>query len=91
MISALSDWLLYLCGALWLAAVLAYRSLLLGELEKEEKEKDWYYAQLQNLTKRIDSLPLTENVTPFSVSLSLLCWGCVCCVSFVLWSGGWQR
>ncbi|XP_042722061.1 adenomatous polyposis coli protein isoform X3 [Lagopus leucura] len=38
------------------------RSLLLAELEKEEKEKDWYYAQLQNLTKRIDSLPLTENV-----------------------------
>ena len=34
----------------------------MGELEKEEKEKDWYYAQLQNLTKRIDSLPLTENV-----------------------------
>nr|XP_020635673.1 adenomatous polyposis coli protein isoform X2 [Pogona vitticeps] len=37
------------------------RSLLLAELEKEEKEKDWYYAQLQNLTKRIDSLPLTES------------------------------
>ncbi|XP_062340352.1 adenomatous polyposis coli protein isoform X1 [Osmerus eperlanus] len=37
------------------------RSLLMTELEKEEKEKDWYYAQLQNLTKRIDSLPLTEN------------------------------
>ncbi|NXA51433.1 APC protein, partial [Nothocercus julius] len=43
------------------------RSLLLAELEKEEKEKDWYYAQLQNLTKRIDSLPLTENVSNFSV------------------------
>ncbi|KAE8282641.1 Adenomatous polyposis protein [Larimichthys crocea] len=39
------------------------RSLLLAELEKEEKEKDWYYTQLQNLTKRIDSLPLTENFT----------------------------
>lgn len=39
------------------------RSLLLAELEKEEKEKDWYYAQLQKLTKRIDSLPLTENFT----------------------------
>ncbi|XP_018613964.2 adenomatous polyposis coli protein-like isoform X2 [Scleropages formosus] len=37
------------------------RSLLMAELEKEEKEKDWYYTQLQNLTKRIDSLPLTEN------------------------------
>ncbi|XP_074934118.1 adenomatous polyposis coli protein-like isoform X4 [Phalacrocorax aristotelis] len=37
------------------------RSLLLVELEKEEKEKDWYYAQLQELTKRIDGIPLTEN------------------------------
>ncbi|KAM9251433.1 adenomatous polyposis coli protein-like [Cariama cristata] len=37
------------------------RSLLLAELEKEEKEKDWYYAQLQDLTKRIDSIPLNEN------------------------------
>lgn len=43
------------------------RSLLLAELEKEEKEKDWYYAQLQNLTKRIDSLPLTENVSTLSM------------------------
>ncbi|XP_077479233.1 adenomatous polyposis coli protein isoform X1 [Stigmatopora argus] len=39
------------------------RVLLLAELEKEEKEKDWYYAQLLNLTKRIDSLPLSENFT----------------------------
>uniref|UniRef100_A0A8K9XPE9 Adenomatous polyposis coli N-terminal dimerisation domain-containing protein n=1 Tax=Oncorhynchus mykiss TaxID=8022 RepID=A0A8K9XPE9_ONCMY len=37
------------------------KSLLMAELEKEEKKKDQYYAQLQNLTKRIDSLPLTEN------------------------------
>lgn len=44
------------------------RSLLLAELDKEEKEKDWYYAQLQDLTKRIDSLPLTGNVrTPAKV------------------------
>uniref|UniRef100_A0A3Q1G7K0 Adenomatous polyposis coli N-terminal dimerisation domain-containing protein n=1 Tax=Acanthochromis polyacanthus TaxID=80966 RepID=A0A3Q1G7K0_9TELE len=43
--------------------LLPARSLLLAELEKEEKEKDWYYAQLQNLTKRIDTLPLTENFT----------------------------
>ncbi|XP_075594937.1 adenomatous polyposis coli protein-like isoform X5 [Balearica regulorum gibbericeps] len=42
------------------------RSLLLAELEKEEKEKDWYYAQLQDLTKRIDSIPLTENRAPQS-------------------------
>lgn len=40
----------------------------MAELDKEEKEKDWYYAQLQDLTKRIDSLPLTGNVrTPAKV------------------------
>lgn len=43
------------------------RSLLLAELDKEEKEKDWYYAQLQDLTKRIDSLPLTGNVRTATV------------------------
>ncbi|XP_078473374.1 adenomatous polyposis coli protein-like isoform X1 [Lampetra planeri] len=37
------------------------RSLLLAEIEREEREKDWYYAQLQNLTKRIDGLPLTDG------------------------------
>lgn len=47
----------------WLLLLLLNRALLLAELEKEEKEKGWYYAQLQNLTKRIDSLPLTENVS----------------------------
>lgn len=46
------------------------RSLLMAELEKEEKEKDWYYAQLQNLTKRIDSLPLTENVSQTRLTFS---------------------
>lgn len=50
------------CSSPSLPRLLLGRSLLLAELEKEEKEKDWYYAQLQNLTKRIDSLPLTENV-----------------------------
>lgn len=49
---------------------MSYRSLLLAELEKEEKEKDWYYAQLQNLTKRIDSLPLTENVSTTTAILA---------------------
>lgn len=47
------------------ACLCPVRSVLMAELEKEEKEKDWYYAQLQNLTKRIDSLPLTENVSVY--------------------------
>ena len=44
------------------------RSLLLAELDKEEKEKEWYYGQLQNLTKRIDSLPLSDNVNMINSS-----------------------
>lgn len=43
----------------------------MAELEKEEKEKDWYYAQLQNLTKRIDSLPLTENVSKMYIKTAV--------------------
>ncbi|XP_028317831.1 adenomatous polyposis coli protein isoform X2 [Gouania willdenowi] len=37
------------------------RSALLSELDKEEKKKDWYYTQLQSLTQRIDSLPLSDS------------------------------
>nr|XP_023651855.1 adenomatous polyposis coli protein isoform X2 [Paramormyrops kingsleyae] len=48
-------------GAGYLEELEKERSLLMSELEKEEAEKDWYYTQLQNLTKRIDSLPLMEN------------------------------
>ncbi|NWT06126.1 APCL protein, partial [Mionectes macconnelli] len=33
------------------------RCFLLGEIEKEEKEKVWYYAQLQSLATRLDELP----------------------------------
>ncbi|NXL84468.1 APCL protein, partial [Alectura lathami] len=36
------------------------RCFLLGEIEKEEKEKGWYYAQLQSLSKRLDELPHVE-------------------------------
>ncbi|XP_048874954.1 adenomatous polyposis coli protein isoform X4 [Brienomyrus brachyistius] len=48
-------------GAGYLEELEKQRSLLMSELEKEEAEKDWYYTQLQNLTKRIDSLPLMDN------------------------------
>lgn len=79
---------------------LSIRSLLMAELEKEEKEKDWYYAQLQNLTKRIDSLPLTENVSKMYKNCSVhiitdLIWSShFCCCSFLsrpIWlAGNWN-
>ncbi|NWR58971.1 APCL protein, partial [Bucorvus abyssinicus] len=37
------------------------RCFLLGEIEKEEKEKVWYYAQLQSLATRLDELPHVET------------------------------
>ncbi|PIO29076.1 hypothetical protein AB205_0138540, partial [Aquarana catesbeiana] len=37
------------------------RSLLLGEIDKEEKEKLWYYSQLQSLSKRLEELPQVET------------------------------
>ncbi|XP_017689913.1 PREDICTED: adenomatous polyposis coli protein 2 [Lepidothrix coronata] len=39
------------------------RCFLLGEIEKEEKEKVWYYAQLQSLATRLDELPHVETVS----------------------------
>ncbi|NXX79630.1 APCL protein, partial [Urocolius indicus] len=39
------------------------RCFLLGEIEKEEKEKVWYYTQLQSLATRLDELPHVETVT----------------------------
>ncbi|XP_025894626.1 adenomatous polyposis coli protein 2 [Nothoprocta perdicaria] len=45
------------------------RCFLLGEMEKEEKEKGWYYTQLQNLSKRLDELPHVET---FSMQMDLI-------------------
>uniref|UniRef100_A0A8C5WQ10 Adenomatous polyposis coli N-terminal dimerisation domain-containing protein n=1 Tax=Laticauda laticaudata TaxID=8630 RepID=A0A8C5WQ10_LATLA len=42
---------------------------LLGEIEKEEKEKLWYYTQLQSLSKRLDELPHVET---FSMQMDLI-------------------
>ncbi|NXH18973.1 APCL protein, partial [Bucco capensis] len=38
------------------------RCFLLGEIEKEEKEKVWYYSQLQSLATRLEELPHVETV-----------------------------
>ncbi|CAM9764363.1 unnamed protein product [Bubo scandiacus] len=45
------------------------RCFLLGEIEKEEKEKIWYYAQLQSLATRLDELPHVET---FSMQMDLI-------------------
>ncbi|XP_075758813.1 adenomatous polyposis coli protein 2 isoform X2 [Pelodiscus sinensis] len=45
------------------------RCFLLSEIEKEEKEKFWYYTQLQGLSKRLDELPHVET---FSMQMDLI-------------------
>ncbi|KAM5238371.1 adenomatous polyposis coli protein 2 isoform 2-T2 [Ctenodactylus gundi] len=45
------------------------RCYLLSEIEKEEKEKLWYYSQLQGLSKRLDELPHVET---FSMQMDLI-------------------
>ncbi|KAM9328909.1 adenomatous polyposis coli protein 2 [Gastrophryne carolinensis] len=45
------------------------RTLLLEEINKEEKEKLWYYSQLQSLSKRLDELPQVET---FSMQIDLI-------------------
>ncbi|XP_051028866.1 adenomatous polyposis coli protein 2 isoform X2 [Acomys russatus] len=45
------------------------RCFLLSEIEKEEKEKLWYYSQLQGLSKRLDELP---HVDTFSMQMDLI-------------------
>lgn len=39
----------------------------MNEIEKEEKEKLWYYSQLQGLSKRLDELPHVETVSSAGV------------------------
>ncbi|CAM4713473.1 unnamed protein product [Caretta caretta] len=45
------------------------RCFLLSEIEKEEKEKLWYYTQLQSLSTRLDELPHVET---FSMQMDLI-------------------
>ncbi|XP_062966195.1 adenomatous polyposis coli protein 2 isoform X2 [Cynocephalus volans] len=45
------------------------RCFLLSEIDKEEKEKLWYYSQLQGLSKRLDELPHVET---FSMQMDLI-------------------
>ncbi|XP_064424619.1 adenomatous polyposis coli protein 2 [Latimeria chalumnae] len=45
------------------------RYFLLSEIEKEEKEKLWYYTQLRSLSKRLDELPRIET---FSMQMDLI-------------------
>uniref|UniRef100_A0A8C8SL93 APC regulator of WNT signaling pathway 2 n=1 Tax=Pelusios castaneus TaxID=367368 RepID=A0A8C8SL93_9SAUR len=59
-------------GGMWLPALhpLPFsRCFLLSEIDKEEKEKLWYYTQLQSLSKRLDELPHVET---FSMQMDLI-------------------
>uniref|UniRef100_A0A8C2IF64 APC regulator of WNT signaling pathway 2 n=1 Tax=Cyprinus carpio TaxID=7962 RepID=A0A8C2IF64_CYPCA len=40
-----------------------FRSMLLSEIEKEERERRWYYSQLQGLSQRLSELPRLDTVS----------------------------
>ncbi|KAM6945694.1 adenomatous polyposis coli protein 2 [Aplochiton taeniatus] len=45
------------------------RTLLLGEIDKEERERCWYYTQLQGLSQRLAQLP---RIDTFSIQMDLI-------------------
>ncbi|XP_060796565.1 adenomatous polyposis coli protein 2 [Neoarius graeffei] len=45
------------------------RTTLLNEIEKEEKERRWYYSQLQGLSQRLAELP---RIDTFSIQMDLI-------------------
>uniref|UniRef100_A0A672RDR6 APC regulator of WNT signaling pathway 2 n=1 Tax=Sinocyclocheilus grahami TaxID=75366 RepID=A0A672RDR6_SINGR len=48
-------WLLKEC------VFVCFRSMLLSEIEKEERERRWYYSQLQGLSQRLSELPRLDT------------------------------
>ncbi|KAG7456796.1 hypothetical protein MATL_G00239610 [Megalops atlanticus] len=52
-----------------LEELLKERTLLLREIEREERERCWYYAQLQALSRRLAELP---RIDTFSVQIDLI-------------------
>ncbi|KAJ8377808.1 hypothetical protein AAFF_G00251270 [Aldrovandia affinis] len=52
-----------------LEELLKERTLLLKEIEREEKERCWYYSQLQALSRRLAELP---RIDTFSVQIDLI-------------------
>lgn len=43
--------------------------MLLSEIEKEEKERHWYYSQLQSLSQKLNELPRLDTVSIFHPNL----------------------
>ncbi|XP_062868835.1 adenomatous polyposis coli protein 2 [Trichomycterus rosablanca] len=49
--------------------LLKERIMLLNEIEREEKERNWYYSQLQGLSQRLAELP---RIDTFSIQMDLI-------------------
>ncbi|XP_014004870.1 adenomatous polyposis coli protein 2 [Salmo salar] len=45
------------------------RTMLLSEIDKEERERRWYYSQLQGLSQRLNQLP---RIDTFSIQIDLI-------------------
>ncbi|XP_014071512.1 adenomatous polyposis coli protein 2 [Salmo salar] len=45
------------------------RAMLVSEIDKEERERHWYYSQLQGLSQRLNQLP---RIDTFSIQMDLI-------------------
>ena len=43
--------------------VCIYRTSVLGEIEMEDKRRKWYFDQLEDLQKKLESLPVSDTVS----------------------------
>lgn len=39
-----------------------YRDLLLGEIDREERERCWFFSQLEELSQKLAQLPRIDTV-----------------------------
>ena len=43
--------------------VCIYRTSVLREIEMEDKRRKWYFDQLEDLQKKLESLPVSDTVS----------------------------
>uniref|UniRef100_A0A3P8UJ35 APC regulator of WNT signaling pathway 2 n=1 Tax=Cynoglossus semilaevis TaxID=244447 RepID=A0A3P8UJ35_CYNSE len=56
-------------GTLKVTVVCVSRNLLLGELDREERERCWYFSQLEALSQKLSQLP---RIDTFSLQMDLI-------------------
>lgn len=45
-----------------ITVTIIYRDLLLGEIDREERERCWFFSQLEELSQKLAQLPRIDTV-----------------------------